>query len=109
MAEIDDFLRLDIRVGTVLAAEAFKKARRPAYKLRIDFGAELGIRNSSAQLTERYTPETLIGRQVLAVVNLPPKQIADFMSEALVLGTYSDGGVALISPDTGVKNGDRLG
>ena len=109
MASFDDFLKLDIRVGTVLEAAPFEKARKPAYRLRIDFGEELGVKRTSAQITERYTPDELIGKQVLAVVNFPPKQIADFMSEVLVLGTYSEGGVVLITPDKEVKNGDRLG
>ena len=109
MATFDDFLKLDIRVGTILEAEVFAKAKRPAYKLKVDFGAELGVKRSSAQITQQYTPEKLIGKQVLAVVNFPPRQIADFMSEVLVLGTYSEGGVVLIAPDKTVKNGDKLG
>ena len=109
MATFDDFMKLDIRVGTIVEAQVFKKARRPAYQLRVDFGEELGVKKSSAQITEHYTPEALIGRQVLAVVNFPPRQIADFMSEVLVLGTYSEGGVVLIAPDKPVKNGDKLG
>ena len=109
MATFDDFLKLDIRVGTILEAEVFAKAKRPAYKLKVDFGAELGVKRSSAQITQHYTPEELIGKQVLAVVNFPPRQIADFMSEVLVLGTYSEGGVVLIAPDKTVKNGDKLG
>ena len=109
MATFDDFMKLDIRVGTIVAAQVFQKARRPAYQLRVDFGEELGVRKSSAQITDRYTPEELIGRQVLAVVNFPPRQIADFLSEVLVLGTYSEGGVVLIAPDRPVRNGDRHG
>ena len=109
MATFDDFMKLDIRVGTVVEARVFPKARRPAYQLRVDFGEELGVKKSSAQITDRYTPEELIGRQVLAVVNFPPRQIADFLSEVLVLGTYSEGGVVLITPDRAVQNGDRLG
>ena len=109
MATFDDFMKLDIRVGTIVAAQVFQKARRPAYQLRVDFGEELGVKKSSAQITDHYTPEELIGRQVLAVVNFPPRQIADFMSEVLVLGTYSEGGVVLIGPDRPVKNGDKLG
>lgn len=109
MATFDDFMKLDIRVGTIVEAQVFKKARRPAYQLRVDFGEELGVKKSSAQITDHYTPEALIGRQVLAVVNFPPRQIADFMSEVLVLGTYSEGGVVLIAPDKPVKNGDKLG
>ena len=109
MATFDDFMKLDIRVGTIVEAQVFQKARRPAYQLRVDFGEELGVKKSSAQITDHYTPEELIGRQVLAVVNFPPRQIADFMSEVLVLGTYSEGGVVLITPDKPVKNGDKLG
>ena len=109
MATIDDFSKLDIRVGTVLEAKPFPKARRPAYQLTVDFGAEIGMKRSSAQITEHYRPEELVGMQVLAVVNFPPRQIADFMSEVLVLGTYSEGGVVLVTPDKKVQNGDKLG
>lgn len=109
MAAFDDFMKLDIRVGTITEAKVFEKARRPAYQLRVDLGQEIGVKKSSAQITDHYKPEELIGRQVLAVVNFPPRQIADFMSEVLVLGTYSDGGVVLIAPDRKVKNGDKLG
>ena len=109
MATFDDFMKLDIRVGTIVEAQVFQKARRPAYQLRVDLGEELGVKKSSAQITDHYTPEELIGKQVLAVVNFPPRQIADFMSEVLVLGTYSEGGVVLIAPDRPVKNGDKLG
>lgn len=109
MATFEDFLKLDIRVGTVIEARLFEKAKKPAYQLRVDFGEALGIKQSSAQITERYRPEDLIGKQVLAVVNFPPRQIANFMSEVLVLGTYSESGVVLIGPDKEVKNGDRLG
>ena len=109
MATFDDFMKLDIRVGTIVDARPFEKARRPAYQLQVDFGEELGIKKSSAQITDQYTPESLIGKQVLAVVNFPPRQIANFMSEVLVLGTYSAGGVVLITPDQLVANGDKLG
>ena len=109
MATFDDFMKLDIRVGTITDARVFAKARNPAYQLQVDFGGELGVKRSSAQITEQYKPEELIGKQVLAVVNFPPRQIADFMSEVLVLGTYSEGGVVLITPDKTVKNGDKLG
>ena len=109
MATIDDFSKLDIRVGTVLEAKPFPKARRPAYQLTVDFGAEMGTKRSSAQITEHYRPEELVGMQVLAVVNFPPRQIADFMSEVLVLGTYSEGGVILITPQQPAANGDKLG
>ena len=109
MATFDDFLKLDIRVGTILEAKPFEKARKPAYQLKVDFGEEIGVKRSSAQITDRYSPEELVGKQVMAVVNFPPRQIADFMSEVLVLGTYSDGGVILITPDQPAKNGDKLG
>jgi tRNA-binding protein len=109
MATFDDFMKLDIRVGTILGAKVFEKARKPAYQLQVDFGEELGVKKTSAQITDHYTPESLVGKQVLAVVNFPPRQIADFMSEVLVLGTYSEGGVVLITPDHPVVNGDKLG
>ena len=109
MANFDDFLKLDIRVGTIVSAKNFEKARKPAYQLEVDLGEELGIKRSSAQITGHYRPEELIGKQVLAVVNFPPRQIANFFSEILVLGTYSEGGVVLIKPDKPVKNGDKLG
>lgn len=109
MAAFEDFLKLDIRVGTIIDAKVFEKAKKPAYQLRVDFGSETGIKKSSAQITEQYTPDELLGKQVLAVVNFPPRQIADFMSEVLVLGTYSEGGVVLITPDKAVQNGDKLG
>ena len=109
MATFDDFMKLDIRVGTITEAKVFAKARKPAYQLVVDFGEELGQKKSSAQITQHYTPEELVGKQVLAVVNFPPRQIADFMSEVLVLGTYSEGGVVLITPDKHVANGDKLG
>ena len=109
MATFDEFMKLDIRVGTITAARVFEKARKPAYQLTVDFGEEIGVKKSSAQITDHYTPEDLVGKQVLAVVNFPPRQIADFMSEVLVLGTYSEGGVVLVTPDMAVKNGDKLG
>ena len=109
MATFDDFMKLDIRVGTITEARVFAKARKPAYQLVVDFGEEIGTKKSSAQITQHYTPEELVGKQVLAVVNFPPRQIADFMSEVLVLGTYSEGGVVLIRPDKDVQNGDKLG
>lgn len=109
MATFDDFMKLDIRVGTILSAKVFEKAKKPAYQLEVDLGAELGIKKSSAQITQVYQPEDLVGKQVLAVVNFPPRQIANFMSEILVLGTYSKDGVVLITPDKPVENGDKLG
>ena len=109
MATFDDFMKLDIRVGTITEAKVFEKARKPAYQLMVDLGGEIGLKRSSSQITEHYKPEELVGKQVLAVVNFPPRQIANFMSEVLVLGTYSEGGVVLITPDKQVKNGDKLG
>lgn len=109
MATFDDFMKLDIRVGTIIDAKNFEKAKRPAYQLQVDFGDEVGIKKSSAQITNHYSTEDLIGKQVLAVINFPPRQIANFMSEVLVLGTYSEGGVVLITPDKTVTNGDKLG
>lgn len=105
----DDFLKLDIRVGTIIRAEAFPKARKPAYKLWVDIGDDIGIKKSSAQLTECYSAADLPGKQVLCVVNFPPRQVADFLSEVLVLGTYSKQGVVLMQPQQPVQNGDRLG
>ena len=109
MASFDDFLKLDIRVGTVLEVKPFPKAKKPAYQLTLDFGDEIGIKRSSAQITDHYAMEELTGKQILAVVNFPPRQIANFISEVLVLGTYSEGGVILITPDKPAKNGDKLG
>ena len=109
MATFDDFMKLDIRVGTIVEAKVFEKAKKPAYQLVVDFGEEIGIKKSSAQITQQYSADELVGKQVLAVVNFPPRQIANFMSEVLVLGTYSKSGVVLIKPDKQVENGDKLG
>lgn len=105
----DDFRKVDVRVGTIVAAEPYPEARRPAYKLTVDFGAEIGQKRSSAQITKHYTLDELVGRQVAAVVNFPKKQIGKFMSEVLVLGfPDADGEVVLISPTLPVPNGGRL-
>ena len=105
---VDDFARVDIRVGRVVDVEAFPEARRPAWRLRIDFGPEIGVKTSSAQVTN-YPREALLGRLVLAVVNFPPRQIGPFRSEVLTLGTYRGTGVLLVSPDESAHPGDRLG
>lgn len=105
----DDFEKLDIRVGTILEAKPFEKARKPAYQLIIDFG-ELGRKQSSAQITQRYQCEELIGKQIIAVVNFPPKQIANFISECLVLGVVGDkGDVVLLQPTHQITNGLKIG
>ncbi|MEE4288315.1 MAG: tRNA-binding protein [Erythrobacter sp.] len=106
---IETFLALDIRAGTVTRAEPFPEARRPAIKLWVDFGEELGVRKSSAQITERYTPEVLVGRQVMAVVNFAPRQIGPFMSQVLVLGfPDAEGAIVLAAPSASVPDGARL-
>jgi tRNA-binding protein len=105
----DDFMKVDIRVGRVTRAEPFPEARKPAIKMWIDFGAEIGERKTSAQITAHYTPAELVGRQVMGVVNFPPRQIGPFMSEVLVLGAHDpDGGVILIAPDKEAPLGERM-
>jgi len=105
----DQFLAVDIRIGTILEVEPFPEARKPAFKLKIDFGPGIGIKRSSAQITEHYTLETLVGRQVAAVVNFPPRQIGKFMSEVLTLGFPDENGkVVLFAPDLKVPNGGKL-
>ncbi|MEZ0609589.1 tRNA-binding protein [Fibrella sp. WM1] len=105
-----EFERVDMRVGTILSAEVFPQARKPAYKLTIDFGPEIGTKRTSAQITRLYQPETLVGQQVVAVVNFPPKQIGPFMSECLVLGSVApDNTVTLLSTTHPAENGLRIG
>ena len=109
LASFDDFMKIDIRAGTILEASHFPEARKPALKLVIDFGPEIGTRKSSAQITERYDPEKLIGSKVMAVVNFPPRQIGPFMSEVLTLGVMNDSGeVVLVRPDADAPDGSRL-
>ena len=103
-----DFTKIEMRVGTILSAEIFKEARNPAYKMHIDFG-DFGIKKTSAQITQLYTPKELIGQQIVAVINFPKKQIANLMSECLVLGALGDNKeVTLISPERGIKNGSKI-
>lgn len=104
----EDFMKIDIRVGRVIRAEAFPEARKPAIKMWVDFGDEIGERKTSAQITDHYTPDALVGRQVMGVVNFPPRQIGKFMSEVLILGAYDDTGVVLIAPDKETPLGARL-
>ncbi len=105
----EEFSKVDMRVGTILEAEVFAEARKPAYKMVINFGEEIGLKKTSAQITKRYRPEELIGRQIIAVVNFPPKQIANLMSECLVLGALgAENDIVLIQPESNVKNGLRI-
>jgi tRNA-binding protein len=105
----DDFLKVDIRVGEITRAEPYPEARKPAIKLWVDFGPEIGVKKSSAQITAHYMPETLVGKQVLAVVNFPPRQIGKFMSEILVLGLPDENGeIVLVGPDGKVPSGGRM-
>lgn len=105
----EDFMKVDIRAGEVLEAEVYQEAKKPAYILLVDFGEEIGIKKSSAQITELYDCDELVGKQVLGVVNFPPKQIGKLRSEALILGIYSKKGVVLVTPDQTVNKGDILG
>jgi tRNA-binding protein len=109
MISFDDFEKVDIRIGTIIGVEPFPEARKPAFKLRIDFGGTIGVKKSSAQITKHYSTESLMGRQVAAVVNFPPRQIGPFMSEVLTLGfPDNEGGVVLIGPSVAVPNGGKL-
>ncbi len=106
--EFDDFLAVELRVGTIVSAEEFPEARKPAYRLVIDFGPDVGELRSSAQITDLYATSDLLGRQVLSVVNFPPKQVGPFVSQCLVTGFVTDAGVVLVAPDRPVPNGTRL-
>ena len=109
MINFDDFLKIDIRVGRIIDVQPFPEARKPAWKLQIDFGSEIGVKKSSAQITDLYDADALIGRQILAVVNFPPRQIGPFMSEVLTLGVSdSNGAILLVRPDDEVEEGVRL-
>ena len=108
-ATFDEFMKIDIRCGTIVEAVPFPEARKPAFKLVIDFGADIGTRKSSAQITDLYRPETLVGKKVMAVVNFPPRQIGPFMSEVLTLGVANASGeVVLVAPDKDAPDGSRL-
>ena len=109
LIDFDAFLKVDVRMGTIVSVQDFPEARKPAYKLEIDFGPTIGVKKSSAQITEHYSADALLGRQVAAVVNFPPRQIGKFMSEVLTLGFGDDAGaVVLFQPDRAVPNGSRL-
>lgn len=109
MATFDEFMKIDIRAGTVVSCVPNPKAKHPAYKLEVDFGPEIGVKKSSSQITGLYTPGDLIGTQVMAVVNFPPRQVTDFMSEVLILGTEDENGdIVLVRPEKQVPNGGRL-
>lgn len=108
LVTFDDFIKIEMRIGTVIEAVVFEKARKPAYQLKVDFGPETGIKQSSAQLTHLYTPEELVGKQVVGVVNFPPRQIANFFSEVLVLGFETAEGVVLLQPERSVQNGIKV-
>ena len=109
MATFDDFMKLDIRIGEVVKVKDFEKAHKPAYKIWVDFGDKLGIKKSSAQITDLYEKDDLLGHQVVAIINFPPRKIADFMSEILILGVYSKKGVVLLTPEHKVEKGDKIG
>lgn len=107
--DFDDFLKVDIRKGTIVQAESYPEARQPAIKIWVDFGEEIGTKKSSAQITAHYAPDTLVGQEVMAVVNFPPRQIGKFMSEVLVLGVSdAEGDIVLIRPDKNAPNGARM-
>lgn len=108
MVTIEDFEKIDIRIGTILEASVNQKAKKPAYQLKIDFGEEIGVKTSSAQITQCYKEEELKGKQVIAVVNFPPRQIAEVKSEVLVLGSDSKQGIVLLKPTLEVENGDKI-
>lgn len=108
MATFEDFKKLDIRVGKIISVEDFPEAKKPAYKIKIDFGKELGIKKTSAQLTVLYSKAGLLGKQVIAVVNFPPKQVGGFISEVLILGALNEKGVILLQPERKAKEGDKI-
>lgn len=109
MTSVDNFKQIDIRVGEVIKTESFRKARKPAYKIWVDFGDEIGVKKSSAQVTAYYDKKELVGKQVIAVVNFPKRQIADFKSEILILGIYAEKGIVLLQPERPVAKGTKIG